>query len=257
MTVEGGNRRDDEHCNPDPNEDLNPTGHCPGLCSALRHDLFLPTSIPDLSRHYVLLSRQDVSTFVAINGTIQDMPKLWNDTIEAHKSAVASAIMDKTAELAALEGLHTLTMARIAQEAGIGRATLYKYFSDVEGILSAWHKRQITAHLEGLERIRQQKATPLEGLEAVLIAYGENSRHGHDHAIGVLLHAMPHMQEAHNHLQDFLGSIIDEAVRSGSLEGGASSAELARYALAAIANGAPSKPALVRLVGLILRGLGA
>ena len=59
------------------------------------------------------------------------MPKLWHDTIEAHRSAVAGEIMDRTAAVAAAEGLHALTMARVAQEAGIGRATLYKYFKDV------------------------------------------------------------------------------------------------------------------------------
>lgn len=185
------------------------------------------------------------------------MPKLWNDTIEAHRSAVASAVMDKTAELAAREGLHTLTMARIAQEAGIGRATLYKYFPDVEGILSAWHKRQISTHLEGLERIRKQAATPLQALEAVLIAYGESTRHGHDHAFGSLLHAMPHVREAHGHLEEFVADMIAEATRDGNLSGDVPPGERARYALAAVAGGAPNKPALVRLVGMILRGLGA
>ncbi|RUV34289.1 TetR family transcriptional regulator, partial [Mesorhizobium sp. M1A.T.Ca.IN.004.03.1.1] len=51
------------------------------------------------------------------------MPKLWNNTIEAHRDAVANTIVNKTAELAAVEGLHNLTMARIAKETGIGRAT--------------------------------------------------------------------------------------------------------------------------------------
>ncbi len=37
--------------------------------------------------------------------------------------------------------------AAIAEEAGIGRATLYKYFSDAEVLLLAWHERQISAHL--------------------------------------------------------------------------------------------------------------
>lgn len=185
------------------------------------------------------------------------MPKLWNDTIEAHRSAVASAVMDKTAELAAREGLHTLTMARIAQEAGIGRATLYKYFSDVEGILSSWHRRQINTHLESLERIRDQRATPLQALEAVLTTYGENIRHGHDHAFVALLHAMPHVREAHGHLQEFIAAMIAEAVHDGSLKGGIPPSEMARYALAAIAGGAPNRPALVRLVEMILRGLGS
>jgi AcrR family transcriptional regulator len=45
------------------------------------------------------------------------------------------AILDTTAALVAEGGLLSVTMSRIAEEAGIGRATLYKYFPDVEAIL--------------------------------------------------------------------------------------------------------------------------
>ena len=38
-------------------------------------------------------------------------------------------------------------MSQVATETGIGRATLYKYFPDVEAILAAWHERQIARHL--------------------------------------------------------------------------------------------------------------
>ena len=83
------------------------------------------------------MSRQSVSTGAGARVRLRDMPKLWHDTIEAHRSAVADAIMDRTADIAAAEGLHALTMARIAAETGIGRATLYKYFKDAEDILAA------------------------------------------------------------------------------------------------------------------------
>jgi Bacterial regulatory proteins, tetR family len=46
------------------------------------------------------------------------------------------------------------TMSQIAEETGIGRATLYKYFPDVEAILLAWHDRQIAAHIAYLEEVR-------------------------------------------------------------------------------------------------------
>ena len=63
------------------------------------------------------------------------VPKLWNETIEAHRRAVRDAILNSTAELAAEHGVRSVTMSQIAERAGIGRATLYKYFSDVETIL--------------------------------------------------------------------------------------------------------------------------
>ena len=50
--------------------------------------------------------------------------------------------------LAAERGRRAVTMSPIAEETGIGRATLYKYFAGVEEILLAWHERQIIAHLE-------------------------------------------------------------------------------------------------------------
>jgi AcrR family transcriptional regulator len=75
------------------------------------------------------------------------VPKLWSETIEAHRREVRDATLDTTAALVAEHGLRSVTMSRIAAETGIGRATLYKYFSGVEAILVAWHERQITGHL--------------------------------------------------------------------------------------------------------------
>jgi AcrR family transcriptional regulator len=75
------------------------------------------------------------------------MPKLWNETIDAHRRDVREAILDTTATLVAGHGLLSVTMSQIAEKTGIGRATLYKYFPDVEAILLAWHGRQIASHL--------------------------------------------------------------------------------------------------------------
>ena len=76
------------------------------------------------------------------------MPKLWNETIDAHRRAVRDATLNTTAALVAEHGLLSVTMSQIAEQTGIGRATLYKYFPDVEAILFAWHERQVSGHLE-------------------------------------------------------------------------------------------------------------
>ena len=60
---------------------------------------------------------------------------------------VHDATLDTTAALVREHGLASVTMSQIAAAAGIGRATLYKYFPDVEAILVAWHDRLITRHL--------------------------------------------------------------------------------------------------------------
>jgi len=108
------------------------------------------------------------------------MPKLWNETIEEHRRAVREATLDTTAALVAEHGLRSVTMSKIAGETGIGRATLYKYFPDVEAILVAWHERQVTGHLEYLAEIRDQAGDAGSRLEAVLEAYAliQHEHHG-------------------------------------------------------------------------------
>src|SRR5919198_6449165 len=99
------------------------------------------------------------------------MPKLWNETIEAHRREVRDATLDTAAALVAEHGLRSVTMSQIAEATGIGRATLYKYFPDVEAILVAWHDRHVSAHLEHLAAVRDQHGEPGEQLEAVLLGY--------------------------------------------------------------------------------------
>src|SRR5436305_4190182 len=99
------------------------------------------------------------------------VPKLWRETVAAHRREVRDAILDTTAALVAEQGLRAVTMSQIAERTGIGRATLYKYFPDVEAILLVWHERQIAAHLAHLAEIRDRAGNAGARLDAVLEAY--------------------------------------------------------------------------------------
>ena len=125
-----------------------------------------------LSNQYVL------NIVVMYTGVV---PKLWNETIEAHRRAVRDATLDTTAALVAEHGLRSVTMSQIAEKTGIGRATLYKYFSDVEAILLAWHERQIAGHLEHLAEVQDRAGDAGERLKAVLEAYALISHESHGH----------------------------------------------------------------------------
>src|SRR5206468_9446653 len=109
------------------------------------------------------------------------IPKLWHQTIQAHRREVRDAILDTAAALVAKHGLRSVTMSQIAEETGIGRATLYKYFSGVEAILLAWHERQVTGHLDYLAAVGHQAGDAGERLEAVLEAYALISHESHGH----------------------------------------------------------------------------
>jgi AcrR family transcriptional regulator len=68
--------------------------------------------------------------------------------------------VDATMALVANYGFSAVTMSQIAAATGIGWATLYKYFPDVDAILASWHERQINAHLSQLAKLRDRAGTP-------------------------------------------------------------------------------------------------
>jgi AcrR family transcriptional regulator len=188
---------------------------------------------------------------------IELVPKLWNDTIEAHRRAVRDATVDATAALVRKHGLRAVTMSQIAEETGIGRATLYKYFSDVEAILVAWHERQISGHLEHLASLRDEARTASERLEAVLEAYAL-IRHDHpDSELAAFLHQGEHVEKAQDHLRHFVRNLVSEAAETGAVRDDVSPDELANYCLHALtaASSLPSKAAVRRLVAVTLAGL--
>jgi AcrR family transcriptional regulator len=186
------------------------------------------------------------------------VPKLWTETIEEHRRAVQDATLDTTAALVAEHGLAAVTMSRIARETGIGRATLYKYFPDVEAILVAWHERQVGSHLEHLARIRDQPGSPGQRLEAVLQAYALMT-HGRPHGtdLSALLHRGEHIGEAHQQLTRLIEDLLARAASSGDVRDDIAPDELAAYCLHALAAAStlPSAAAVRRLVTITLAGL--
>jgi AcrR family transcriptional regulator len=187
------------------------------------------------------------------------MPRIWSQTIEAHRDAVREATLDATAALVAERGLTGVTMSQIAKDTGIGRATLYKYFPDVESILRAWHDRQIDHHLRELRRIRDRTTGAAERLRAVLAAYAEIHFHRrrHDGDLAGRLHSGEHVEAAHRQLRDFVGDLIDDAAEAGTIRRDVPATELALYCLHALtaASGLDDPEAVDRLVRTTLAGL--
>jgi len=109
------------------------------------------------------------------------MPKIWADTIDTHRRQVNDAILDATAELIAEHGPMSVTMSAIAERVGIGRATLYKYFPDVEAILVAWHARDFAGHQEQLLALTKAENVTLSDVATFVRAL----RHQHRHHKGV------------------------------------------------------------------------
>ena len=190
------------------------------------------------------------------------MPKLWTETIDAHRAAVRDATLDAMAALVAERGLIAVTMSQIAEQAGIGRATLYKYFPDAQAVLTAWHERQITTHLDHLTAAVDPAAPAVVRLEAVLHSYAHIQHHSarhHGGELAALLHRGEHVDRAQQRLRGFVQDLIAEAVRDGDLRDDVAADELATYCLHALtaAGTVPRPEGVQRLVTVTLAGLAA
>lgn len=197
-------------------------------------------------------------------------PKLWTDTIDAHRRAVRDATLDATAELIAKHGLAAVTMSQIAEATGIGRATLYKYFADVEEILVAWHERQLARHLEQLTEARDRapSGNAERRLHAVLEAFALilHDHHGpplaahRTNVVSERLHRQTtHVAHAERQLTYLIRDLLLEGAEKGTFRDDISPDELATYCLHALtaANRLPSKAAVSRLVEVTLSALRA
>jgi AcrR family transcriptional regulator len=78
------------------------------------------------------------------------MPQIWAESIEEHKRQTVARIINAAVALVAEQGLAAASMSQVAQRAGIGRATLYSYFPDVEHILLAWHDQEVERYHKAL-----------------------------------------------------------------------------------------------------------
>ena len=187
------------------------------------------------------------------------MPKLWDKTIQAHRQMVREAILDTAWSLVTEHGVLSVTMSRIAEESGVGRATLYKYFADVESILTAWHERHTTAHLTQLSHLANQEGDAAERLKAVLDGYAliahDRSRHAGE--LVALLHRGEPIRHAHERLIGLISGLLTEAAAQNEARDDIAPGELARYCVHALGAAADlqSKAAVHRLVQVTLDAL--
>lgn len=165
--------------------------------------------------------------------------------------------MQAAADLAGAHGALSVTMSQIAEKAGIGRATLYKYFGDVEAIFVAWAQSHATAHLRQLQELSDGDAPVRVRLQQVLERYAvlRYERQGTD--VAALVHRNHHLGAAEKHLQQLVQSLLEEGRATGAVRDDLPTAELAAYCLHALGAAAQSKSkrAAAKLADVVLTGL--
>ena len=168
--------------------------------------------------------------------------------------------MDTTWRLAAANGPMSVTMSQVAQEAGIGRATLYKYFPDVETVLHARHEQHVLHHLSRLRELRDQSDDPGDRLAAVTHGYAQICHHRAQHGtveLSALTHQPERVSGAEKELLALFHGVIADATAAGAVPAGPPAEELAHFCVHALgaAGSLPTQDAVRRLVGVVLGAL--
>jgi AcrR family transcriptional regulator len=190
----------------------------------------------------------------------QGVPKLWKDTVEAHRRDVRAAIVDAAWTLAQERGVRGVTMGLVAENAGISRATLYKYFPGIEEILLAAHEDHVARHLAALAAARTNAASPQEALIAMLSGYARICFH-RDRAASAEIHGIVHAGRQHARNQSAVHDLFSQAMRDAQavaqVRSDMGAKELAAFSVSALdaAATASNEPDLERLVRLVAEAL--
>lgn len=116
------------------------------------------------------------------------MPKIWGDTVADHKDRLRRSIVDATVVLVAERGRADVTMSAVAERVGIGRATLYNYFPDVDQILATYVVSEFDRQHAALDERLAGVSDPLEQLRLSLeqvIGYFASAEHRAGSPIGL------------------------------------------------------------------------
>jgi AcrR family transcriptional regulator len=103
------------------------------------------------------------------------MPRIRASSIAEHKSKTRREILDAAAELFRAQGYADTSLGDVAAYIGVGRTTLYEYFTDKEDLLASLVEDRIPPVMDGLvdglpteATVRQQLAElMIRGLEYV------------------------------------------------------------------------------------------
>lgn len=116
------------------------------------------------------------------------MPKIWGDTVADHKDRLRRSIVDAAVALVAERGRADVTMSAVAERVGIGRATLYNYFGDLDQILATYVVSEFERQHAALDERLAGVADPLERLRLTLeqvIGYFASPEHRTGSPIGL------------------------------------------------------------------------
>ncbi|HEY8340160.1 MAG TPA: TetR/AcrR family transcriptional regulator [Egibacteraceae bacterium] len=166
------------------------------------------------------------------------MPSIWAETLEEHRALVLGRLLDAFAELLQERGLEAITIAAVAERAGIARSAVYNHVGDKHDLLVAHAERLLRRATEDLRRRLPPELPARERLRRYVAftftALGDEPLVGEE-LMGLLDGPQQERLRAHvRPLHDILGEVIRDGLADGTFRGG-SAEDLTTFVSATLA----------------------
>lgn len=152
------------------------------------------------------------------------MPRIRAATIDEHRSLTRSALLSAARELIEDEGTADISLAAVALLAGIGRTTIYDYFTDRDDLIASLVEEELPHVLEALISGTPEDLPAVERLAQLAVRTVEFV--ADDRVFGVILHrdvgrmspeAQERVRTAHSSLATELTGLYMKGVQDGLL----------------------------------------
>ena len=92
------------------------------------------------------------------------MPRIEAGTLREHRELVHARVFAAFAELMAERSFDAITMAQLAERAGLGRTAIYHHFPDKESVVVAFAMHETARYVDSLEALLAGVEDPAERL---------------------------------------------------------------------------------------------
>ena len=150
------------------------------------------------------------------------MPRIRANSIDEHKALTRSALIESAKELIAAAGTAEVPLGEVAMAAGVGRTTLYDYFTDRDDLIATMVEEELPGVVDDListsSRIGPAQLR-LADLTARTVEFVVS-----DPVLGLILHrevgrmgleAQQRIRAAHSNLADAMVGLYYEGVENG------------------------------------------
>jgi AcrR family transcriptional regulator len=150
------------------------------------------------------------------------MPRIRATSIDEHKALTRSALIESAKELIAAAGTAEVPLGEVALAAGVGRTTLYDYFTDRDDLIATMVEEELPGVVDDListsSRIGPAQLR-LADLAVRTVEFVVN-----DPVLGLILHrevgrmgleAQQRIRAAHSNLADAMVGLYYEGVENG------------------------------------------